>query len=117
MKVTIPTIDDNGLQSFVSEHFGRSPFFTVVDMDTEAVHSISNQGQHFGGSQHPAAQAADTADVILCAGLGQRALRYFQERNIEVYTGASGRVRDTLQSYREGKLRQGSSAGACPGRH
>jgi predicted Fe-Mo cluster-binding NifX family protein len=51
MKITIPTTDDCGLESQVSDHFGRSPFFAVVDTVTGEVHLITNQGQHFGGRQ------------------------------------------------------------------
>jgi predicted Fe-Mo cluster-binding NifX family protein len=118
MKITIPTLDNGGLDAFVSDHFGRSPFFTVVDTVTEEVHSITNQGQHFGGPQHPAAVAADAAtDVILCTNLGRKALRYFQEQEIAVYTGASGKVRDILQAYHEGTLKPGTEDSSCLGKH
>ena len=117
MKITIPTLDSGGLDAFVSDHFGQSPFFTVVDTVTEEVHAITNQGQHFGGPQHPAAVAADAAtDVILCTNLGQKALRYFQQRDITVYTGVSGKVREILQAYREGTLQSGTEPGSCPGK-
>jgi predicted Fe-Mo cluster-binding NifX family protein len=118
MKIAIPTVNDAGLESVVSEHFGRSAFFAIFDTETKEIHSVGNQGQHFGGSHRPAEVVANAAtDVILCTNLGQKAFRYFQEREITVYTGASGKVRDVLRAHSEGRLQSATEAGSCPGRH
>lgn len=58
-KTTTPTIESVALEVFVFD-----PFFTVA----EEVRSITNQGQHFGGPQHPATVTANAATgVIVCA--------------------------------------------------
>ncbi|MDQ1281302.1 MAG: Dinitrogenase iron-molybdenum cofactor biosynthesis protein, partial [Thermoproteota archaeon] len=32
VRIVIPTIDENGLDAQLSEHFGRAPYFTIVDL-------------------------------------------------------------------------------------
>ena len=49
--------------------------------------------------------------------LVKRAFRYFHEREIAVYTGAAGKVCDTLRAYREGRLQSAADYSLCWGRH
>jgi predicted Fe-Mo cluster-binding NifX family protein len=117
MKITIPTTNNIGLESCVSDHFGRSPFLTTLDTSTEEIHSQVNRGHHFGGTVRPAAAAADAApDVIICPNLGQKAVMFFHERGIEVFVGATGTVREVLQAYQDGKLQRATAASSCRGR-
>lgn len=117
MKITIPTTDSLGLEATVSGHFGRSQFLTTVDTLTEEIHSQANRGHHFGGTVRPAETAANAApDVIICPNLGQKAVRYFRERGIEVFIGATGTVREVLQAYQDGKLERATAANSCSGK-
>lgn len=50
MKLCIPTLGNGGLEDLVSEHFGRAPTFTVVDMANNEVKVAENTGEHFGGA-------------------------------------------------------------------
>ena len=118
MWITVPTENDRGLDAQVASHFGRSAYFTRVNLETGEVSVLQNQGHHFGGSINPATAAAETkADVIACAGLGRKALDYFRSAGIEVYTGAEGTVRDVCESFRNGMLPRASEDAACAGRH
>ena len=117
MKITIPTTDDRGLEASVSGHFGRSQFLTTLDTSTEEIHSQAIRGHHFGGSVRPAVAAADAQpDVIICPNLGQKAVKYFHERGIDVFIGATGTVRDVVQTYLKGKLEHATVANSCRGR-
>jgi len=114
VKVAVPTMGNNGLDEYVSEHFGRAPTFTIVDLDTNEVKVVPNTSQHMGGSgQPPELMAGLGVETMLCSGLGPRAIGMFEEYGIAVYVGASGTVRDAIQSWREGRLPVATDERAC----
>jgi predicted Fe-Mo cluster-binding NifX family protein len=114
MKLCIPTLGTGGLADLVSEHFGRAPTFTVVDMANNEVHVVANMGEHFGGlGIAPELIAGAGAEVMICSGLGPRAINAFEELGIEVYIGACGTVRDAITAFQAGKLFEASDATAC----
>ncbi len=109
MRIAISAANQNGLDSLVSEHFGRCPCFILIDVEGQeikAVLSVDNPyyGNHSPG-QVPAFISSQGADVMLTGGMGGRAVAFFQQYNIEAVTGASGTVRQALQSYLGGGLR------------
>ncbi len=108
MRVAISADDANGLDSVVSPHFGRCPYFVLVNLDeqkVEAVEAIDNPyyGQHQPG-QVPSFIRDQQADVMLTGGMGRRAIGFFQQYGIQAATGASGTVRHALEQYLGGAL-------------
>jgi predicted Fe-Mo cluster-binding NifX family protein len=113
MRVAISADNGNGLDSVVSPHFGRCPYFVLVDLEgqeVKAVQAISNPyyGNHQPG-QVPGFIHSQGASVMLTGGMGRRAIMFFEEYGIEAATGASGTVRHTLEQYLGGALQ-----GAAP---
>ena len=113
MCVAISADDDNGLDSVVSSHFGRCPYYVLVDLDGQEVSRVSAvenpcYGQHRPG-EVPGFIQSQGADVMLAGGMGRRAIGFFQQYGIQVVTGASGTVRHALEQYLGGALR-----GAAP---
>ena len=110
MRIAISAETDNGLDSIVAQHFGRCPYFALVDMEgneVEAIEVIDNPfyaGHQVG--QIPQFIHAQKADVMLSGGMGGRAIQYFEQFGIEVATGAAGTVRSTLENYLGGELRE-----------
>ncbi len=118
MRIAISAANKNGLDSPVSEHFGRCPCFVLVDLEGQeikAVTAVDNPyyGNHAPG-QVPVFISSQEADVMLTGGMGGRAVGFFQQYNIEAVTGASGSVRQVLQSYLAGELR---GIEPCAGSH
>ena len=114
MKVCIPTMGDRGLDEQVGEHFGRVPTYTIIDMKTNEVSIIDNTSEHMGGTGYPPEIIAQTgAEVMLCGGLGRRAIAMFEEMGIRVYIGASGTVKNAIQFFRNGKLQEATDENAC----
>ena len=110
MRVAISADDSNGLDSVVSPHFGRCPYYILVDVDgqeVKAVQSIPNPyyGNHQPG-QVPQFIHRQGADVMLAGGMGRRAIGFFQRYGIQAATGASGTVRHALTQYLGGGLRE-----------
>jgi predicted Fe-Mo cluster-binding NifX family protein len=117
MKICIPTIGESGLKDHVGEHFGRVPTYTIVDLDTEDVKIIPNTSEHMGGKGYPPEiMAKEGVKVMVCRGLGRRAISMFEELGIEVYIGAFGTVKDAINDYKQGKLQKAGMSDAC-GQH
>ena len=113
MRIAISADDGNGLDSVVSPHFGRCPYFVLVDLEGQevtAVEAVSNPyyGNHRPG-QVPAFIGSYNANVMLTGGMGRRAIMYFDQLGVQAVTGAAGTVRQSLESFLGGALR-----GAAP---
>ena len=114
MKVCFPTEGSAGLEESIGEHFGRIPTYTIVDSETEEVEVIPNDSTHKGGSGLPAdLLAQEGVDVMICSGLGRKAIRLFDEHGIEVCVGAEGRVKEAFQDWKADQLTGASESDAC----
>jgi predicted Fe-Mo cluster-binding NifX family protein len=114
MKICVPTNGQGGYDDVVCEHFGRAPTFTVVDTDGNTVKVVGNTSEHMGGSGKPPEQIAMTgAQVLVCSGLGPRAIGMLESIGIEVYVGAQGTVRQAIEMWRSGQLQRASDRNAC----
>ena len=114
MKICIPTMGENGLDNLVGEHFGRVPTYTIVDLDTDEVKVIPNISHHMGGQgDPPEIMAREKVNIMVCQGLGRRAISMFEGFGIEVYIGASGTVREAVAAFKQGKLQKASINDAC----
>ena len=108
MRIAVSSDNDMGLESSVSAHFGRCPFFTVVEVDdgkTISVESVSNP--HFNNhtpGQVPAFVDSLRANVIIAGGMGRRAVSLFLQFGIDSVTGASGSVDRSVKLFLSGNL-------------
>ena len=108
MRVAVSADDGSGLDSVVSPHFGRCPYFIVVDLDgceVEQVTAVANpyDGHHQPG-QVPRFIRERGANVMLTGGMGRRAIALFEQYGIQAVTGAAGTVRRSLEQYLGGAL-------------
>ena len=106
--VAVTVGDSIGLDSVVSPHFGRCPYYVLVDIDGRKLwrlRAVENpyHGRHERG-QVPGFIKGHGADVILAGGMGRRAISLFEQYGIEAVTGATGTVRDALEQYLGGAL-------------
>jgi len=114
MKVCVPTMGDKGLEDVVGEHFGRVPCYTIVDSETKEVEVLNNTSEHTGGRGYPPEIMAKAGvDVMICAGLGRRAIMMFEELGIMVYVGASGSVEDAINMWENNNLPAATDENAC----
>jgi predicted Fe-Mo cluster-binding NifX family protein len=117
MKICIPTLGEEGLNNHVGEHFGRVPTYTIIDLDTNEVRVIPNTSEHMGGCGYPPEiMAREGVNILVCRGLGRRAITMFEEMGIEVYIGAFGTVKDAINDFKEGRLKKAGMSDAC-GQH
>ena len=117
MKICIPTMDSNGLESRAHGHFGSAPYFAVVDTDTGAVNVEANAGRMHRHGQCSPASHVDTlnVDAVVCHGMGKRALASFERENVDVLIASGKTVGDILSEARDDKLRKLTQEKACGG--
>jgi predicted Fe-Mo cluster-binding NifX family protein len=113
MRIAVSADNKNGLDSVVSPHFGRCPYFVLVDLDDHDVRDVREvenpyYGHHQPG-QVPLFISSLGANVMLTGGMGGRAIMFFQQFGIEGVTGAFGTVRQSVEQYLGGQLK-----GAAP---
>ncbi|MBC8507799.1 MAG: NifB/NifX family molybdenum-iron cluster-binding protein [Chloroflexi bacterium] len=113
MRIAISAETNNGLDSVVAHHFGRCPFFALVDVDGKEIKEVEVIPNPFYSGHQPGQVPGfikeQNADVMLSGGMGGRAIQFFQQFNIQTATGASGTVQNALESYLGGNL-----SGAAP---
>jgi len=109
MRIAVASDDGNGLDALISQHFGRCPYYTLVEVEAGEVKEVSVVDNPFYGShgdpgQVPGFIHSQGAQVIIAGGMGPRAIGFFNEFGIETVTGTSGKVSDALNSYLGGGL-------------
>ena len=105
MRVAISTEGD-----FVSDHFGRCPIFTIVDIeDGKAVkkESIDNPGHQPGLIPQFLHQRG--ISWIVAGGMGARAQGLFAEFGIKTIMGVNGKVTEVIDKLVKGTLIGGES--------
>ena len=118
MKVALPTNGEKGIDEEVCSHFGRAATFTVYDTETKEFTVIVNNTRHMGGEGLPPDLLHENhVDVLICGGIGRKAIELFAEKGIKVYSGAIDTVRDTLELWDVGLLEEASTDHACSGHH
>jgi predicted Fe-Mo cluster-binding NifX family protein len=117
MKICIPVMEDKGLDSVVSEHFGSAPLFLVVDTDGEACRAIANRNRHHAhGMCAPLASLqGETLDGIVVGGIGRGALGKLAAAGLRVFLARHATVRETIDAFKAGALRPVTPGMSCAG--
>jgi predicted Fe-Mo cluster-binding NifX family protein len=114
MRIAISADTSDGLNSVVAQHFGRCPFFAIVEVEGKEVQSVELIDNPFFASHQPGQVPGfiheQKANVMISGGMGRRAIEFFTQFGIETASGASGTVRSTLDCYLDGTM---SAAAPC----
>ena len=109
MRIAVATDDARGLNAVLSYHFGRCPYYTLVDVEGKEIRgarSVANPfyAEHGQPGQVPSFIHSQGAQVIIAGGMGYRAMQFFQDFGIEPVTGVSGKVKDVVEAYLEKRI-------------
>lgn len=109
MKVALATDDDRGLEAVLSHHFGRCPYYVVVDIEdnkVKDVKSVKNPAyeSHGEAGEVPGFIKSLGAHVIISGGMGPKAIGFFKQFGIEAVTGVSGMVKNVIEAYIGGQI-------------
>ena len=114
MKLCFPTEGNAGFIELIGEHFGRTPTYTIYDLKSHDIKVIENTSEHMGGIGYPPElMKKEGVDILICRGLGRRALSMFIEYGIEVYIGASGSVENAISDYKNMRLKKATVSDSC----
>jgi predicted Fe-Mo cluster-binding NifX family protein len=107
-RIAFSSEDNRGLDSIVSHHFGRCPYYVLADVEHSEVRDVATVENPFFGNHQPGQVprfiGEQGADVIVTGGMGRRALAIFESERIETVTGAQGTVAEVLKDYLGGRL-------------
>jgi predicted Fe-Mo cluster-binding NifX family protein len=113
MLIAVSCETDQGPESQIAHHFGRCPFFALVEVAEKEIQSVSIIENPFSDGHKPGQVPGfvneQGADVMLSGGMGGRAIQFFNQFGIEVATGASGTVAEAVVSFLDGELKGVSS--------
>jgi predicted Fe-Mo cluster-binding NifX family protein len=111
VRIVIPVLDESGLDASLCEHFGRAPYFAVIELDENGQilgqRTVPNVGEHFGGS----GQRADfilqlKPNAIITYGMGPRGLNIYQSVRVAVLRANANTVREVIAAYNKNELEE-----------
>ncbi len=108
MKVAV-TAQHSDLKSQIGPHFGRAPFFLVVDTQsgeyTTHANAVSGEAAHAAGIQAATAIVSWDARAVITGNIGPKAFAALQAEHVKVYLATSGTVEDAIGEFRAGQLK------------
>jgi len=121
MRIVIPVLAEGDLNIQLSGHFGRAPYFAVVDLDEDGSVSdqrtIANTSEHFGGVGSPPDRILQLSpSALITYGMGPRALSIFQNARVAVLRTNAKTVRDVITAYNNDELEE-LTEGCTEARH
>lgn len=121
MRLCIPVTEANGLQSEVSDHFGRAPHHIVVDLESQAVETLvktSDCSADSGGHCLPVDLLRENqVEVVACKGIGRGAVARLMASKIELYATRAQTVAEVIDEFRQKRLVPLSDEHVCEGHH
>jgi predicted Fe-Mo cluster-binding NifX family protein len=111
VRIVVPVSDDRGIDAQLSQHFGRAPFFAIIDLDEEGhvigQGTIANTSEHFGGVGLPPDRILQLKPkALITYGLGPKALRVFQNAGVAVLRTEANTVREVVRAYNNNELQE-----------
>jgi predicted Fe-Mo cluster-binding NifX family protein len=116
MKIAVSATGKD-LSCQIDPRFGRCQYFIFVDSETMEFEAFENGGlMASGGAGVQAAQlvAQKGATTIITGNLGPNAASALSASGIKVYLVPSGTVKEVIEGYRTGSLREANGATVPP---
>jgi predicted Fe-Mo cluster-binding NifX family protein len=111
VRIVIPVLEESGLNARLSEHFGRAPYFAVIELDENghilSQRAVPNAGERFGGS----GRRADfilrlKPNAIITYGMGPRGLNIYQSVRVAVLRANANTVGEVIAAYNKDELEE-----------
>lgn len=111
VRVVVPVVDEKKMNALLSGHFGRAPFFAVVDIgekgEVVGLKMIPNVSEHFGGTGHPPDRILQlNPHAVITYGMGPRALGIFQNARVAVLRTNAKTVKEVIDGYNRDELEE-----------
>jgi predicted Fe-Mo cluster-binding NifX family protein len=111
IRIVLPVVDESGLNAQIAEHFGRAPYFAVVELDDNGnvlnIKTVPNVGEHAGGMGQTHDHIVKlNPNAIIVYGMGPRGLSTFQDAGIAILKANANTVMDNIDAYSEDMLQE-----------
>ena len=111
VRIVVPVSEEKGIDSQLSQHFGRAPFYAIIDLDDDGnvigQGTISNTSEHFGGVGLPPDRILQLqTKALVTYGLGSKALKMFQDAGVAVLRTEASTVREVVTAYMNNELQE-----------
>jgi len=97
VKIGIPVLENNGMESEIAPHFGHVVFLAVYDSESEKLEFVEVD-KTVSGCSPVLALAGAKVDAIYSCGLGMRAIEECKQRGIILKTGNFRTVDEVIKS-------------------
>jgi predicted Fe-Mo cluster-binding NifX family protein len=99
-KIFFPLLEDKGLDSEISQHFGHAPFFGLYDVNNKDLIIIPNSLDHTDPNMSPIDQIkkAFNPSTIFAKSIGGRAIGLIQEKGMRLKTGDYGTIKEVIEN-------------------
>jgi len=111
MKIGITSTGEN-LDADVDQRFGRCKYFLIVDADSMEFEVLSNENAMASGGawiQTTQTIANKVVEAVLTGNVGPNAFQTLSAAGIKVFTGASGTIKESVEKYKKGELKETES--------
>jgi predicted Fe-Mo cluster-binding NifX family protein len=108
-RIIVPTGTQQGLDAQLAEHFGRAPYYAVVELDDNGeitnVKTVPNVGEHAGGAGYSHDNIlTQKPTAIIVYGMGPRGLISFQNAGVAVLKANAATVGEVVAAFKDDKL-------------
>jgi predicted Fe-Mo cluster-binding NifX family protein len=114
VKVAVPVIEPEGMQSELSDHFGMANDFAVFEYDNGEVSDlkyISNDPSKKGAINNGQFLADNDVRMVLAGSIGPHMLTVLLDKGVRVFKGAAGTLQDVVEDFNAGMLTEVRTAG------
>lgn len=108
MRVCVSATGDS-LDAPVDPRFGRCPYFIIVNLETmrfEAVPNVASGAMSGAGIQAAQIITSKGVKVVITGNVGPNAFQALSAAEIKILTGAYGTVKEAIEKYERGELKE-----------
>ncbi len=102
-RIFFPLVENNGLDSNISQHFGHAPFFGLYLCNEKKFEVIANDLDHTDPTKSPIDQIVEAVNptMIFAKGIGGRAIGIIREKGLKLKTGNFRTVKEAIDNLEE----------------
>jgi predicted Fe-Mo cluster-binding NifX family protein len=101
MRLLMPVLSDNGLDSEINPHFGRSSLFAIYDTDMKELKIVKNRCMHSGGCMVVDEMLKQNPDIVFVHDMGFKATEKFKIRGVKVKTGRFKLLKEVIENIND----------------
>jgi len=108
MRMCVTAVAGN-LDAQTDPRFGRCQYLVIVDsktMEFEAIPNAASGVMHGAGIQAAQTVVSKGVRVLITGNVGPNAFQALSAAGAKIVTGASGTVREVVEKYKRGELRE-----------